>query len=381
MVTIEGKKQYLRITVLICALAALLTIGAAADRVEYAVTGGNIYFDTETGAVTGCDDSVTVADIPTDIRGVRVIEIGDWAFEYCAELTMVAIPDSVTKIGEWAFFDCKRLMSVVISNNLTQINEGAFEGCESLININIPNSVTYIGKGAFADCVNLTNTKIPNSITFIAHSVFYNCNSLENIIIPDGVTSIVAYSFSNCGIVYAAIPSSVISIGNTAFENCDNLRDIYYSGSKEQWDKIEIVNNRDEVDINNSLLNATIHYNSTGPEEPTLTPAATFGLPSTLTASGGGQITAANVGQLTEISVPVQYSGTEEQSATVAVAFYDGGGRFVGIGTASVTMHNRENAVTVPIDGVSGAVSMKALVWDAEFLPLCGAGRYEIPAA
>ena len=45
------------------------------------------------------------------------------------------------------------------------------------------------------------------------------------------------------------------------FVSCDNLTDVYYPGTEEDWNNIEI------QDDNDPLLNATIHYNSTGPEE------------------------------------------------------------------------------------------------------------------
>lgn len=36
----------------------------------------------------------------------------------------------------------------------------------------------------------------------------------------------------------AAIPDSVTEIGKYAFEGCFNLKDIYYGGTYEQWNKI-----------------------------------------------------------------------------------------------------------------------------------------------
>ncbi|KAI4451806.1 hypothetical protein C823_006366 [Eubacterium plexicaudatum ASF492] len=54
------------------------------------------------------------------------------------------------------------------------------------------------------------------------------------------------------------IPESIGFIGPIAFTNCSSLKDVYYSGSKEQWEKIHI------NDGNKALLNATIHFK----EEP-----------------------------------------------------------------------------------------------------------------
>ena len=56
---------------------------AQSGTVAYAVTGGNIYFDKETGTITDCDSSVTSADIPAEIEGVSVTSIGEEAFGHC----------------------------------------------------------------------------------------------------------------------------------------------------------------------------------------------------------------------------------------------------------------------------------------------------------
>ena len=57
-------------------------------------------------------------------------------------------------------------------------------------------------------------------------------------------------------------------IGNYAFESCSSLKDVYYSGTQEQWNAINFSYGND------NLLNATIHYQSTGPEDEK---AFTFG--------------------------------------------------------------------------------------------------------
>ena len=67
--------------------------------IPYAVEGGNIYFDKATGTITDCDETATKADIPAEIDGVAVTTIGYRALEYCAYLTSVTIPNSVTTIG------------------------------------------------------------------------------------------------------------------------------------------------------------------------------------------------------------------------------------------------------------------------------------------
>ena len=147
--------------------------------------------------------------------------------------TSYTIPDSVTSIGDWAFAQCTGLTSVTIGNSVTSIGEAAFWLCTSLTSVTIGNSVTSIGSSAFSMCVSLTSVTIPDSVTSIGNGAFYFCTSLTRVTIPDSVTS----------------------IGDNAFISCTSLTDVYYTGSKEDWNKISIGL------YNGCLTNATIHYN------------------------------------------------------------------------------------------------------------------------
>ena len=143
------------------------------------------------------------------------------------------IPDSVNNIGNYAFYKCLGLKSITISNSVTTISDHAFDDCYNLVSVAIPDSVTTLGSCAFDSCYNLTSITIPNRVTSIDSFTFYNCFNLESVIIPDSVTM----------------------IGWDAFHECSNLKDVYYTGSANDWAKIEI------DDSNVELENANIHYN------------------------------------------------------------------------------------------------------------------------
>ncbi len=85
---------------------------------------------------------------------------------------------------------------------------------------------------------------------------------MTDITIPDGITSIGWGTFWATGLTNITIPNSVAMIEDAAFYNSENLKDVYYTGSKVQWESISI-----GLD-NDNLANATIHYNSTGPDDP-----------------------------------------------------------------------------------------------------------------
>ena len=149
------------------------------------------------------------------------------------DISQFDIPEGVTEIGTDAFFECMALSAV-----------------------NIPSSVTTIGADAFALCKNLYSVKIPQSVTSIGARAFRNCNKLTSIVIPDGVESIERATFMECYYLTKIwIPSGVKKVGENAFSWCNKLKDVYYSGSEEQWNEIEF-------DPIGGLSNATIHFDS-----------------------------------------------------------------------------------------------------------------------
>ena len=158
----------------------------------------------------GCT-SLSSVSIPN-----RVTSIGSSAFRGCTSLTSITIPDNVTSIGDYAFQHCTRLSSITIPNNVTSIDQYVFCGCTSLYSVSIPNIVTSIGSSAFQDCTSLTSITIPNNVTSIGESAFRYCTRLPSI----------------------TIPNRVRSIGDWAFAYCSRLRDLYFEGSKEQWNSV-----------------------------------------------------------------------------------------------------------------------------------------------
>ena len=137
---------------------------------------------------------------------------------------------NVTSIGDNAFDQCASLKSVTIPNSVTNIGSFAFSGCTSLASVTIPSSVTDIGYSAFGGCTSLKSVTIPKSVTTIGDYTFQGCTSLASVTISSGVTSISGYAFLKCtSLASVTIPNSVTSIGEGAFLDCTNLTSITYT--------------------------------------------------------------------------------------------------------------------------------------------------------
>ena len=203
------------------------------------------------GAFSGCD-SLKMIEIPSSVTS-----IGDYAFFGCHGFTVIELPQGVTSIGDDVFGDCYSLTAIKLPSSLESIGKEAFTNCHSLTEIKIPSGVTSIGDYAFRDCHGLTVIELPQGVTSVGNGIFVECLNLTKIKLPSSVERIGDNAFCSCSnLTTIEIPSSTTSIGDEAFLFCDSLTGIHYTGTREQWNEIEIGADNDP------LFNATIHYNS-----------------------------------------------------------------------------------------------------------------------
>ena len=226
--------------------------------------------------------------IKTAKIGDDVSNIGNRTFRACTNLKSIIIPKNVTKIGNFAFRYCENLTLVIILGNVTDIGDSAFDGCTNLKdvyyvaikdNINISSKVDSNGNGngalenaAWHDinafCGAGVVFKIVDGTLTIsgsgamadydaASSVPWNGSvaDIKTVVIGEGVTSIGNYAFNGCeNLTSVVIPTGVTQIGDNAFNDCNKLANVYYTGTKAEWDALT------KGSGNDSLTNATLHY-------------------------------------------------------------------------------------------------------------------------
>ncbi|MBR3203322.1 MAG: leucine-rich repeat protein, partial [Solobacterium sp.] len=244
---------------------------------------------------------LTAVVIPKTVQS-----IGDYAFSDCA-LEKVSIPASVTNLGEfvfeyglfesagplgsgsdfefgwttaipaYAFANCYSLTNVSLPAGLKTIGALAFSDCQSLETVAIPEGVTTIGDRAFCTCSNLSQISLPASVATFGEGVFNGCNGLaddrgyvilgnilwwykgdlEEVIIPDGVKRIGSGCFSYFNNVHSiTIPETVTVIEKNAFNYCNQLTDIYYYGTRQKWNSIQVGAGNEKLEEANLHINA-----------------------------------------------------------------------------------------------------------------------------
>ncbi len=178
--------------------------------------------------ITSCDTMTSNdIEIPAEIDGLPVTEIGDAAFISCNFITQVTIPEGVTKIGESAFASMSMLTQIDLPKSLEEIGAGAFESDTSLWNITLPDTLTEIPTALFYECSLLSDIKIPAACTEIGAEAFYSCTGIAEISLPNGIASIGDYAFQDCqSLARIEIPAACTSIGKYVFDGCQSLTEI-----------------------------------------------------------------------------------------------------------------------------------------------------------
>ena len=138
----------------------------------------------------------------------------------------------------WSGSDIFQLSQITVGNGVTHIGAYAFCGAGGVRSVDIASSVRTIGNGAFWGCSSLQDLTIPAGVETIGTSAFYYCANMNSI----------------------SIPKTVTRIEKSAFYLCSGLTDVYFGGTKEEWDAL--VASGIESDRNDSLLNAEIHFES-----------------------------------------------------------------------------------------------------------------------
>lgn len=204
---------------------------------------------TEIGgsAFDGC------AGVNSVVLPQNLVNIGGAAFSGTS-ITSITIPETVTELGAGAFAGCSYLTEAVVNADISVLPQYLFNGCSALETVTIGEKIGGYGTSCFQSCSALTNVTaiqgadsipdycfymcsslahfdIPDSVTYIGNSAFAECGLLEEIVIPEGVTSIGMYAFQYCtSITELTIPAGVTSLPGMMCQFCSSLREVTVLG-------------------------------------------------------------------------------------------------------------------------------------------------------
>ena len=197
--------------------------GKDADSIKITQDENNVYFELADGTVITISKTGQSADpnvIQFEDEAVKAICVGYWDSDNNGELSY----DEAAKVTDIADVFKKANISTFNEfqyfTGLKKVSKYAFNGCANLIRIIIPQNVNIIEEYAFASCTNLARITLNTDLTTIGLYAFGNCNSLKTITIPSSVTIIQGSAFNNCSIlstVYCA-PTTPPTVGSWAFE-------------------------------------------------------------------------------------------------------------------------------------------------------------------
>lgn len=306
--------------------------------------------------------------------------------DYAEKVTKVIIDDGITDVGGYAFYKFNNLKTVSIPNTVTQVQMHAFRDCGELENVIIPSSCTALDSTAFDHCSALKSISIPANVTSIDHelsmlgrTIFAGCLSMETINVDSSNTSfcsvdgvlftkdmktLLKYPDGKKGEIYE-IPHGVTNIGNQAFlysnylsrliipktmEKIDyyalstlftdtNLTDIYYKGSKAEWESMPEIYD---------LPNTSIHYNAIGTNPPKITGTPT----------------------ISNNKLNINLTDVEYDSSLITVFSDDN--KMISSAVTPISASDTTKSVVLPNNGENQA---KVFIWDSleGMRPLCEA--------
>ncbi len=229
---------------------------------------GNLYYNAETGWITGADETVKNVLIPAKIDGVTIVGIDPYVFANRSDywgyvndnttLTSVSIPNTMEEIGENAFKQCTALSTLRFApgSKLKTIGKYAFQGCSSITSLTIPDGLKNIGDGAFCGLKNLKYLTMSGEVDGSGWIDWWSIDTLtltgtyvmgrapadkdgyiwydtlpgrnaRKVILSEGITSIDDYAFNRCqNLEQLVLPTSLQTIGAYAFYYCDSLEQL-----------------------------------------------------------------------------------------------------------------------------------------------------------
>ena len=184
------------------------------------ITSGDYDYSVhgETATIVKYNGDAQTVEIPSEIDGHPVTEVGAEAFRY-RKLNAVSFPDSITTIGKQAFEYCEIPDTLQLPENVA-ISEDAFSYAKLPVVVTIPAGTT-IEKCAFSYCENMERVVVePGAI--IKSRAFGYCGDLDYVVCAED-SHLETNAFEYCRKMKQAILCGDVETEEDAFNNCGKL--------------------------------------------------------------------------------------------------------------------------------------------------------------
>lgn len=132
------------------------------------------------------DESHKTIEIPEEIDGKKVSEIGDSLFEGDEDVEKVILPESVTTILPDAFRFATSLKELEINGAVESVGAKAIYGCNELKTLKFPEGLKTLSSVSIAYCEKLADVYLPSTVESVESGNFTLCADPLTIHVPAG---------------------------------------------------------------------------------------------------------------------------------------------------------------------------------------------------
>ena len=176
-------------------------------------------------------------------ENTRFIAYG--AIQSCTNLLSLEIPENVISIGGYAISNCKNLSEITMYSNVKQIYTSAFYVTSADVfyyhgTINDYLKISYSGAEDTSSLV--YSTPMSHGCMFYVLNENGEFNKVIDVVVSEEITNIGDTQFFTYDYIKSiTLHNKVTSIGNKDFVGCDAFESIYFNGTLQEWQQVEIV--------------------------------------------------------------------------------------------------------------------------------------------